>query len=139
MSVTFSNASTTTHHEAARYHLLVMPAASVAAMHGKHDEIVARLDARFGHAAALTDASHDAAYDDVLRHLDRVYAQSGARFVMLVIRLPGEARPSYEMYVRPDRAWKYFPTVYARGHHNTLAVDVMSVAEFRHTLHAVRR
>lgn len=142
MSVTFSFASTTARdgEETARYHLLVLPAASIARMHQRDQSVLAGLDAKFaaagessGPGGLLPDASTDHAYDDILRHMDRVYHKAGARFVLLCVRLPGEARVSYEMYARGDAgAWKYFPTVYARGHHNTLDVAVMSVAEFRH-------
>lgn len=137
MSVTFSFASTASRdgEETARYHLLVLPAASLARMHQRDQSVLAGLDAKFGGAAPapLPDASTDHAYDDILRHMTRVYHKSGARFILLCVRLPGEARVSYELYARCEAgAWKYFPTVYARGHHNTLDVPVMSVAEFRH-------
>lgn len=138
--VSFSDASTCTPrgYFAAMYHLFFLPTAALVDMNNREADVLARLDKTFEEPAGmLKNGSRDVTLDDIVHHMERGYAKTGISFVLACLQLPGDARVRYEMYVRTGvKAWKYFPTTFSRGLHNTLELPWMAAGEFKETLRA---
>ena len=118
------------------YHIFLLNKASLEQMNNKNDEVFEKLDNTFNKQEnMLRNVSYDLTFEDVLTTMERAHLKSGISVVLLCLRLPGETSVSFEMYVRVSRRmWKYYPTVFARKHNNTLDVDVMQVGEFKEVL-----